>query len=129
LVKPDSCDEDTTSSIESMSFTSIDTARSAVKSASADVDAAYSSFATPSPAPCSLGAAQWPLILSDILSSFFQHPNFISFYIFSSQMLRHFEVRSKLLSLFPLLHCVTAVSSPLLHFSIVELVIKSRLSG
>jgi hypothetical protein len=31
LVKPDSCDEDTTSSIESMSFTSIGTAGSAVE--------------------------------------------------------------------------------------------------
>jgi hypothetical protein len=69
-------------------------------SAGADVDAARSSFATLSPAPCSLGAAQWPLILSGILSSFFQHPNLISFYIFYLQMLRHFEVRSKLLSLF-----------------------------
>jgi hypothetical protein len=62
-------------------------------SASADVDAARSSFATLSPASCLLGAAQWPLILSGTLSPFFQHPNLISFYIFSLQMLRHFEVR------------------------------------
>jgi hypothetical protein len=40
LVKPDSCDEDTTSSIESMSLTSIGTAGSAV-----EIDAARSSFA------------------------------------------------------------------------------------
>jgi hypothetical protein len=45
------------------------------------------------------------------------------------QMLRHFEVRSKLLSLFPLLHCFTVMSSLFLHFSIVELVITNRLSG
>jgi hypothetical protein len=98
-------------------------------SASADVDAARSSFATLSPAPCSLSAVQWPLILSGILSSFFQHPTLISFYIFSLQMLRHFEVRSKLLSLFPLLHCVTVMSSLVFHFSIIELVITNRLSG
>jgi hypothetical protein len=98
-------------------------------SASADVDAARSSFATLSPAPCSLGATQWPLILSGILSSFFQYPNLISFYIFSLQMLRHFEVTSKLLSLFPLLHCVTVMSSLFLHFSTVERVITNPLSG
>jgi hypothetical protein len=98
-------------------------------SASADVDATRSSFATLSPAPCSLGAAQWTLILPGILSSFFQHPNLISFYTFSLQMLWHFEVRSKLLSLFPLLHCVTVMSSPFLHFSIVALVITNSLSG
>jgi hypothetical protein len=57
------------------------------------------------------GAAQWPLILSRILSYFFQHPNLISFYIFSLQMLRHFEVWSKFLSLFPLLHCVSVRSA------------------
>jgi hypothetical protein len=87
---------------------------------SAAVDAARSSFATPSPAPCSFGTSQWPLVLSGILSSFFQHPNLISFYIFSLKMLQHFEVRSKLLSLFRLLHCVTVMSSLFLHFSIVN---------
>jgi hypothetical protein len=98
-------------------------------SASADVDVVRSSFATLSPAPSALGATQWPLILFEILSSFFQHQNFISFYIFSLQMLRRFEVRSKLLSLFPLVHCVTVTSPLFLHFSIVELVITNRLSG
>jgi hypothetical protein len=88
-----------------------------------------SSFATLSPAPYSLGAAQWPLILSDILSSFFQHLNLVSFYVFSLQMLRHFEVKSKLLPLFPLLHCVTVTSLLVLHFSIAELVLTNRLSG
>jgi hypothetical protein len=63
------------------------------------------------------------------LSSFFQHPNLISFYKFSLQMLWLFEVRSKLLSLFPCLHCGTVMSSLFLRFSIVELVITNRLSG
>jgi hypothetical protein len=67
--------------------------------------------------------------LSGILSSFFQHPNIISFYIFSLQMLRHFEVRSKLLSLFPLFYCVMIMISLFLHFGIVELVNTNRLSG
>jgi hypothetical protein len=129
LVKPESCDKDTTSSIESMSFTSIGTAGSAVEMLApmltprAAVLQRYHQRRTRS-AP--LNGPSFCLVFC-LLSS-----NTRILYRFTYFLCKCYDI-SKLgrncCHFFWLLHCVTFMSSLFLHFSIVELVITNRLSG